>query len=161
MDASLIITIFLMALVIAVTAGLWARSRGARPLMGGIGVLLIPLGLHLLGITRLAYNGVISLIDWAQRTVWSQTMTWGVSLVGVGLLMFVVSRFIKPAPPHVSEKKATPAVAPQQPAGRPGTNRTPTPAVAATSPGSRPVQKQDKTNEDSEVEDILRKRGLL
>lgn len=163
MDASLIITIFLMALVVAVTAGLWARSRGARPIMGGIGMLLIPLGLYFLGITRLAYNGVISLIDWAQRTVWSQTMTWGVSLVGVGVLMFVVSRFIKPAPPHVSQKRTQPAVTPPPGTRPPTTARPATAAVPATSASvGRTAPKPEKTSsEDAEVEDILRKRGLL
>lgn len=162
MDASLIITIFLMALVVAITAGLWARSRGARPVMGGIGMLLILLGLYFLGISRLAYNGVISLIDWAQRTVWSQTMTWGVSLVGVGVLLFVVSRFIKPAPPHVSEKRTQPAVTPQPGSRPPATARPGTTAVPAPTPlAGKPAPKQEKTAEDAEVEDILRKRGLL
>ena len=155
MDAPLIITIFLMALIVAVTAGLWARNRGARPLMGGIGALLIPLGLYLLGITRLSYNGVISLIDWAQRTVWSPTMTWGVSLAGAGILLFAVSRFVKPAERHVAAKPERPAVAPRPAAGQPTTT------VATPSPAVKPPQKQAKTSEDAEVEDILRKRGLL
>ena len=162
MDASLIITIFLMALVIAVTAGLWARSRGARPLMGGTGMLMIPLGLYFLGVTRLAYNGVISLIDWAQRTAWSPTMTWGISLVGVGILLFIVSRFITPAAPHVSEKRPQPAVAPQQGGRTQATARPSAPAVpATTTPAAKPATKQEKTTEDDEVEAILRKRGLL
>ncbi len=161
MDASLIITIFLMALVVAITAGLWARSRGARPIMGGIGMLLIPLGLYFLGITRLAYNGAISLIDWAQRTTWSQTMTWGVSLVGVGFLLFVFSRLIKPAQPHVTDKQTRPAVAPRPGVQPQGANRPSTPAVPATTSARRPAPKQEKTTEDAEVEDILRKRGLL
>ncbi|MDO5735745.1 MAG: hypothetical protein Q4P15_04665 [Propionibacteriaceae bacterium] len=155
MDAPLIITIFLMALIVAVTAGLWARSRGARPLMGGIGFVLIPLGLFLLGITRLTYNGVISLIDWAQRTVWSTTMTWGATLAGVGLVMVVVSRFIKPAQRRVVEKPASPQVAP-----RPGAAEKPRGVVVPPTVG-KPVAKQEKTSEDAEVEDILRKRGLL
>ena len=155
MDAPLIITIFLMALVVAVTAGLWARSRGARPMVGGIGLLLVPLGLYMLGVTRLAYNGVISLIDWAQRTVWTQTMTWGAVLAGVGVLLFVVSRFIKTAPHHNRAEKRP---ATQQSAGRPAT-----PVVAATRPvaPSTDTKPAAKTAEDAEVEDILRKRGLL
>ncbi|WP_121902529.1 hypothetical protein [Tessaracoccus antarcticus] len=153
----MIITIFLMTLIVAITAGLWARHRGARPLMGGIGALLIPLGLYLLGVTRLAYNGVVSLIDWAQRTAWSPVMTWGASLAGVGLLMFVVSRFIQPA--------ARPAVEPDRKAAvaskaRPGQSSS---AVVATGPAAKPAPAKApaRTAEDDEVEDILRKRGLL
>ncbi|MGV8846946.1 hypothetical protein [Tessaracoccus sp.] len=156
MDSSLVITVFLMALIVAVTAGLWARSRGARPLMGGIGVLLIPLGLYLLGITELAYNGVISLITWAQRTVWSPTMTWGVSLAGVGVLMFLASRLIKPAERRVVEKSSPSPQVASRPAAA-----TPARTVAPASVVAKPEAKQAKTSEDDEVEDILRKRGLL
>lgn len=155
MDSSLVITVFLMALIVAVTAGLWARSRGARPLMGGIGALLIPLGLYLLGITELAYNGVISIIEWAQRTSWSPTMTWGASLAGVGVLMFLTSRLIKPTERRVVEKSTSPQVASRPAAATPARTVAPTSAVA------KPEAKQAKTSEEVEVEDILRKRGLL
>ena len=156
MEAPLIITIFLMTLIVAITAGLWARHRGVRPLMGGIGVLLIPLGLYLLGITRLSYNGVVSLIDWAQRTVWSPVMTWGATLAGVGLLMFIVSRFIKPTVRPIVEQSGKPAVSPQGRAPRTAT-------AVSTGPAAKPASAKApaRTAEDDEVEDILRKRGLL
>lgn len=155
MDAPLIITIALMVFIAAISAGLWARRPGARPLMGGFGALLIPLGLYLFGIVDLAYNGVISIIDWAQHTVWSPMMTWGASLAGAGLLMFVVSRFVKPSERKEVTSRHQPAVAPQAAAGRPATS------VATTPHAGRPAPKQGKTTEDAEIEDILRKRGLL
>lgn len=153
MDVPLIITIGLMVFIAAISAGLWARRPGVRPVVGGIGALLIPLGLYLFGLTHLAYNGVISIIDWAQRTVWSTTMAWGVSLLGVGIVLFVVSRFIKPAERKVATKPDAPTVA-----ARPSTGR---PAAVATGPAAQPVPQQKKSAEDDEVEDILRKRGLL
>lgn len=155
MDLPLIITISLMVLIAAVSAGLWARRPGTRPMMGGIGLLLIPLGLFFFGITHLAYNGVISIINWAQHTVWSPMMTWGVSLTGVGLLMFLVSRFVKPAERKTVTESDRPAVAPQSGAGRPSGT------IATRPPADKPAPNQGKTSEDAEVEDILRKRGLL
>lgn len=118
--------------------------------------MLIPLGLYLFGITDLAFNGIVSIIDWAQSTVWSTTMTWGASLAGAGLLLFVVSRFVKPAGRKtVAEPVRPTVVAPQSTAGKPAVTGTATPAAA------NPAPKQAKTAEDAEVEDILRKRGLL
>ena len=156
MELTLIITISLMVLIAAVSAGLYARRPGVRPVMGGLGLLLIPLGLYLLGLSELAYNGIVSIIDWAQRTMWTTVMTWGVSLVGVGLILFLVSRFVKPAQRKVTAPSDAPAVAPSQ--GRPGASsigaQTSSPAVAAP-------RQEKKTSEDAEVEDILRKRGLL
>lgn len=158
MEAPLIVTIALMVLFAAVSAGLWARRPGARPIMGGIGAILIPLGLYLFGLMDLAYNGVVSIIDWAQRTPWTVLMTWGVSLVGVGVILFLVSRFIKPAGRPVATKPETPAVASTTtPTGRAGAG-----AVTASSSSAQPAPvSAKKTAEDDEVEDILRKRGLL
>lgn len=155
MEAPLIVTIALMVLFAAVSAGLWARRPGARPIMGGIGAILIPLGLYLFGLMDLAYNGVVSIIDWAQRTPWTPLMTWGVSLVGVGIILFLVSRFIKPAGRPVAAKPETPAVA-STTSGRTGAAAVTTSAAAQPAPASA-----KKTAEDDEVEDILRKRGLL
>lgn len=154
MEPPLIITIALMVFIAAISAGLWARRPGVRPIMGGLGVLLIPLGLYLFGLSELAYNGIVSIIDWAQGTVWSTTMTWGISLVGAGLVLFVVSRFVNPAERKSVTKadKAPAAAAPT--AGRPA-------AVTATPPAGQQAPPQKKTAEDDEVEDILRKRGLL
>ncbi len=156
MTAALIITISLMVLFVAVSAGLWARRPGVRPVMGGLGLVLIPLGLYLFGLIDLAYNGVVSIIDWAQRTLWTTTMTWGASLVGVGLLLFLISRFVRPAQRKVGTQSESPAVA-TAPVRRPGSSvaGTPQPAVTAA------PKQEKKTTEDAEVEDILRKRGLL
>ncbi len=160
MDVPLIITIALMVFFAAIFAGLWARRPGVRPVLGGLGLVLIPLGFWLVGLTDLAYNGILSIIDWAQRTAWTTTMTWGVSLAGGGLVLFLISRFIKPAQRKAVTTSETPAVArTQAPAAsrRPGASIAPAPTTGQPSP----AQPQKKTAEDAEVEDILRKRGLL
>ncbi len=162
MDVPLIITIALMVFFTAIFAGLWARRPGVRPVMGGLGLVLIPLGLWLFGLTDLAYNGVVSIIDWAQRTVWTTTMTWGASLAGAGLLIFLISRFIKPAQRKAVTKSNDRAVTPTQ-SQAPVTATRPGASVASAPPAgqSAPAASQKKTAEDAEVEDILRKRGLL
>lgn len=160
MDVPLIITIALMVFFAAIFAGLWARRPGIRPVLGGLGLVLIPLGLWLFGLTDLMYNGILSIIDWAQRTAWTTTMTWGVSLAGAGLLIFLISRFIRPAERKAVTKSEAPAVAPAPvsvPVRRAGSKVAPAPSASQPTP----AQPEKKTTEDSEVEDILRKRGLL
>ncbi|MGO1384624.1 MAG: hypothetical protein ACTHWA_10285 [Arachnia sp.] len=161
MDAPLIITIALMVFFAAIFAGLWARRPGIRPVLGGLGLVLIPLGFWLFGLTNLMYNGILSIIDWAQQTVWNTTMTWGVSLAAGGLLIFMISRFIKPAQRKAVTRSEAPAVAPATQAAPP-LRRAGAKAVPDSSAGQQSaVPAEKKTSEDSEVEDILRKRGLL
>lgn len=161
MDAPLIITIALMVFFAAIFAGLWARRPGIRPVLGGLGLVLIPLGLWLLGLTDLMYNGILSIIDWAQRTVWDTTMTWGVSLAAGGLLVFLISRFIRPAPRKAVTGADAPAVAPPAPAAAPVRRAGPKSAPAPSAGPQKAATTEKKSSEDSEVEDILRKRGLL
>lgn len=153
MDAPLLITIGLMIFIAALTAGLWARSRAARPVVGGIGFLLVPLGLQLSGVMDLIYNGILSIIDWANRTVWDNLMTWGASLLGVGIVLIVVASFLKPKPRQPKAQKAPKA------AGGPAAQ----PAVGGPASGTpaQPRAKAEPHPEDDEIEAILRKRGIM
>lgn len=160
METSLLITIIVMVLVIAVGVGLWSRHHRIRPIIGGVGLALVPLGLYLLGITDLAVNGVMSIIDWAQRTVWDDVMTWGAALGGAGLLMFVIAQFLPKGPkadrPAQQGQRAAGGAARPQVAGakpQPG-------AKPQGKPGSAPKSKDGLSDEDREIEELLRRRGI-
>lgn len=156
MSLSLLVTIVLMVLILAITVGLWARHHRARPVVGGIGWMLVPLGLYLFGITDLAVNGVLSIIDWAQRTVWGDAMTWGAALVGAGIVLAVVAQFLPKGPKPAQQ-------APQRPvAGAAGRPQVPgRPAAAKPQTGPAPAKSKDGlTDEDREIEELLRRRGI-
>lgn len=165
MEAALFLTICLMTVIAAITAGLYARHRNTKTLVAGIGLVVLPLGLYLTGLMRLIYNGVLSIIDWAQRTVWDDTMSWGAGLIGLGLVLLVVAALLKSNPrPRVARAK-TPAVAEKR--------DQPTPSV--TTAGGKPAQAQPNPTagkpapakqagldpEDAEIEALLRKRGIM
>ncbi|MDF1489842.1 hypothetical protein [Tessaracoccus caeni] len=163
MDIALLATIGLMLLIAGVSAGLWGRSHRLRPIVGGIGLLVVPLGLWLFGITDLAVNGVQSLIDWAQRTVWNDMLTWGAGLTGAGLLVFIISRFMpsepKPAKP-AAQQKAAPA--PKPTAGLTGqAPKAPVAPPSATKSTPAAPQASGADAEDAEIEALLRKRGIM
>lgn len=164
MTIALLVTIGLMLLIGGISAGLWGRSHRLRPVVGGIGLILIPLGLWLFGITDLAVDGVKSIIAWAQSTPWTNQLTWGAGLAGAGLLFFIISRWMpsepKPVKPASPKKPTAQAAAP---APRPQVGNPAAPAgVPAAPPASSSAPAKGKVDpEDAEIEALLRKRGIM
>lgn len=155
MPLSLWITLGVAIFFAAVTAGLFANNRSPKTLLGGLGLTLLPLGLYFFGLTDLLVNGIQSIIDWAQRTVFDTTMTIGAVMLGVAVLLLIVAGFIKPR-----QRKAP------QPQATGGASQR---AVSGTRPAAQPQQptaknpasgKTDK-GEDDEIEAILRRRGIM
>lgn len=162
MEPVLLITIGLMTVIAAVTAGLFARGRNPRTLVAGVGLFLLPLGMYLTGVTHLAFNGVLSLVDWAQRTVWTDAMTWGSGIAGFGIVLLVVAGFMKTTarPKQARAGRTKPAVEgkPSQPAVADTSKSTQnTPAAPAPKGGKQPAMDP----EDAEIEALLRKRGIM
>ncbi len=155
MHPALFVTIGVMVFVVAVSAGLWARRPGARPIIGGVGGLLALAGVQLLGLMDLLYNGVMSLVDWVARTAWSTTMSWGAGLLAGGLVLLVVARFLKSAPLAADKPSPKVKAAPAQ--------RPPAPVTTGAKPPTAAVQspKPGVDAEDAEIEALLRKRGIM
>lgn len=162
MEASLFITICLMTVIAAATAGLFARGRNPRTLVAGIGLVVLPLGMYLTGLTRLAYNGVLSLIDWAQRTVWNEAMSWGAGLLGLGIVLLVIAGFMrtKARPKQVRTRAQGRSTAVDQPA-QPSLTRENRPEAATAQQPAKGKQAPAVDPEDAEIEALLRKRGIM
>lgn len=167
MSIPLLVTIILMVLILAIGVGLWSRHHRIRPIVGAVGLALIPLGLWLFGITDLAVNGIKSIIDWAQGTVWNDQLTLGAALAGGGLLAFIVSLFLPKGPKPVTERPAAKPVGggatPQVGAGRQAGKQAAQPAKGA--PAAKPAAgaktgKDGLTDEDREIQELLRRRGI-
>jgi uncharacterized membrane protein YvlD (DUF360 family) len=160
-STSLLVTIILMVLILAIGVGMWSRHHRARPIVGAIGLMLVPLGLYLLGITELAINGVLSIVAWARRTVWDDIMSWGAGLVGAGILLAVIALFLpkgaKPGQPQKHQSPVSGGVKPQV-----GARQQPV-AKPAARPAGKPAgapSKDGLTDEDREIEELLRRRGI-
>lgn len=141
----LICTAALAVLVLLWTFLRFQTGAGARPLLRGLGVILALVGLYLSGMTLLIGNGIRSIYDWAHRTHMSTTMIIGFSLIGAGLLFWLIGTLIRP---------------------RTKDDRR---AVRATKKGATPVSSAPRTSgatttattdEDREVEELLNKRGI-
>lgn len=161
---SLIITVGLAIVVLAVAAGLTARYRSIRALVLGLGLAAFPVGLYLTGLTDLTLNGIRSLIDWFQRTPFTDATAWGIGLAVGGIVVFVVGLFLpkghKPAP-----SPAAPQAEPGRVAAKPSASiPTAAPTAPAPNPGpAAPAKAQPKglDPEDAEIEALLRKRGIM
>lgn len=161
---ALLVTIGLTLLFVAVTAGLFAHNRGAKTLLAGIGVSLLPFGLYLFGLTDLVVNGIRSLVDWAQRTHFDTWMTVGAVMIGLGVVLLVVSGFVKPHTRQrpVAGQQARPAAGQQgRAAVGAGSGKPATPARGGQTPAAPGKPKGQADNEEDEIEEILRRRGIM
>ena len=155
----LLITIAVMTVIIAITAGLFARNHSIRILVGGLGLALLPLALYLTGLLALTVNGIASLIAWAHRTGWTDSMSWGAGLGALGIVMLLTSGFLPKGEKVVKAPKSKPVGsgkkdaigAGQQPAA-------PTASAKPTPPKAAPTA--TKSSEFDEIEELLKKRGI-
>ena len=152
---TLLLTIAVTVLILAVAAGVTARTRRARPAVTGVGLAMLPVGLYLTGLTQLTANGIRSLIDWFQRTPWTTVTSWGVGLLVAGAVLLVVAGFLKGSRAKTpSEPQAKQTSAPARPqVAAPSNQPTAKPAAATKQKGL--------DAEDAEIEALLRKRGIM
>lgn len=154
MPLSLWITIGIAIAFGAVTAGLFANNRSAKTLVSGLGLTLLAPGLYFFGLMDLIVNGVNSIIDWAQRTVFDTTMTVGASLLGLAIVLLLVGALLKPKPRQARQAKPQQPRQAQAPAARPGvTSGQPAPAQQPKAPAGG--------SDDDDIEEILRRRGIM
>lgn len=169
MPIELIGTIAAAIVIVAIAAGLTARAGRVRPLIIGLGLAAIPIGLYLTGLLRLTINGVVSLVDWFQRTVFTEPVAWGLGLLIGGVALAVVGGVLPKKPAR--ERTAVPArevpvrkgkQAPVAAEPKPGVPAQPAAAspAATPTPAAKPAPK-GLSSEDAEVEDLLRKRGIM
>ncbi len=159
MGISLFVTIAAMTVILAITAGLYARGRSLRVLLAGLGIVLLPLAMFLTEMTTLLVNGIASLIAWAQRTGWTTSMTWGVSLAGISILLLIASGFV-PKKERNAEPKPAKAQQPKSAANTKPAIGSPKRAQPAQSEAKPQAKAQPVDEELDEIEAILKKRGI-
>lgn len=140
----------LALLGILVTGIGWRRGNKGR-VVQGVGLTLAPVALFFSGLLRLLWDGGVALVGWASRMVFTPTIWFGLSLLAVCLVLWVVGGILARRAPAKSDRRtvtkgAQPAVAAGQPARR-------TPSKQAT-----PADPVD--DEMAEIEALLKKRGI-
>lgn len=158
----LVLTIVGLALSMIV----WSR-RGPASGLRGIAWSLLPLAAGLTGVLRLAWDITDSVVTWATRLVFSPVVWLGIAVAGLSLVLFVVSGLLKRRSGSAPRRGAAAGSASAAGAeGRAGgaalPRRRSTPA--ATPPAGAPAKGQPPrsapADDMSEIEDILRRRGI-
>lgn len=158
MTTAAIVTTIVLSLICVVGAVVaWTTRRSPRGVVRGVGLALVPVGLLLLGWMDLLINGFFSLVDWAQRTVWVQTMTTGAVIAAIGVLLVLGSSFLRAGQPVTRKpvEQAPGTKTPQVTSGR---------STSAKAASPRPAEKKagqpGLDAEDLEIEALLKKRGI-
>lgn len=156
----------------------WLRKRSGRVLMRGLGFVLMPIGLLVMGLMSHIVDGLNAVVDWAKATYMDAWVFAGLVLAGLGLVLYLVGSFV----PHVTGDEAgkrraairdrklaalqashpvqNPAPASPPAAVKPSAGPTPPPAPAPQPPSTVKPPSAPMTDDDKEIDDILKRHGI-
>lgn len=167
--------VILVTIITTVLPALWAvfgwlARRSWRPVLRGLGLALVPIGLLVTGLMRLLVRALTLVVSWFAHTQMTTTIWTGVIVAAIGLLTWIGAGFMTPLTreearqrraEHRERRAAGAAGKPTAPtsqssqvpqAGADKTRRTAPSPAASRGSGLSP--------EDEELEKILKDRGI-
>lgn len=167
--------VILVTIITTVLPALWAifgwlAQRSWRPVLRGLGLALVPIGLLVTGLMRLLVRALTLVVSWFAHTQMTTTIWTGVIVAAIGLLTWIGAGFMTPLTreearqrraEHRERRAAGAAGKPTAPtsrasrtsqAGATKTRRTASSPAASRGSGLSP--------EDEELEKILKDRGI-
>ena len=155
-----------LALIGVIVAGVAWRKGSRGRVVQGIGLALAPIALYFTGLLRLIWDAVVALGSWATSIVFSPSMWFGISLLGLCVVLWVVGGLLTRR--AVTKRGTAPAAAAgTRPAVGTGSTPAKVPTTKAATPksatpksakGKAPAQEVDP--EMAEIEAILKNRGI-
>ncbi len=136
--------------------GGWSGGKhSGRAMVRGLGLILAPIGLYVMGVMNLLVNGVRSLNDWFLRETLDQTMWIAIGVAGTGVLLVIIGSFV---PPLTRDEKRSRKEARAQKQARKLSSSPSTPPRQVT---TTPAKSAPATNaDDDEITRILKSRGI-
>ena len=150
-----------LALIGVIIAGVaWRRGSRGR-VVQGVGVALAPIALYVTGLLRLVWDAIVALVGWASSIIFTPSMWFGLSLLGLCVVFWVVGGLLTRR--AATKGAAAPAV-PRGGQSAVGTGRTARPTAPAKSAPKKSAKgkapAQDIDPEMAEIEAILKNRGI-
>lgn len=144
----------LLGLIVAIVAG--RRGRRGRAVQG-VALALAPVALYFSGLLRLVWDGVVAIVRWGSRVVLSPPVWFGLSLLALCIVLWVVGGFVARRSPRPAKSRAKAAGAGAPAAAATADRSGRTPAVA----GRKPAQAAPPVDDDmAEIEALLKSRGI-
>lgn len=172
-----VVTVILIGLPLVWAAVGWFARRSVRPLLRGVGLALVALGLLLTGLLRLLVRAIGQVVVWFSGVDLTAVVWTGIVVAVVGLVMWLVAGAMTPISRDEARRRREAARAARRRgsdcAGKPGDEgRAPAAGPGSdsrrgvgTAPASRrsqaaPEDSTTMSDEDRELEELLRRRGI-
>ncbi|ERS37587.1 hypothetical protein HMPREF1275_00012 [Propionibacterium sp. KPL1844] len=165
--------VILVTIITTVLPALWAvfgwlARRSWRPVLRGLGLALVPIGLLVTGLMRLLVRALTLVVSWFARTQMTTTIWTGVIVAAIGLLTWIGAGFMTPLTreearqrraEHRERRAAGAAGKPTAPTSRASrTSQARTDKAPRTAPTAS--RRSGMSPEDEELEKILKDRGI-
>jgi hypothetical protein len=129
----------------------WRRGNKGRVIQG-IGLALAPIALYFSGLLRLLWNAAVAFGTWASEIIFSPAVWFGLSLLGLCLVLWVVGGIVARRSSAAKSKQ----VSAQSSAGALPANKGQAKKGAAKSAQSQPPIDEEM----AEIEALLKSRGI-
>ena len=168
--------VILVTIITTVLPALWAvfgwlARRSWRPVLRGLGLALVPIGLLVTGLMRLLVRALTLVVSWFAHTQMTTTIWTGVIVAAIGLLTWIGAGFMTPLTreearqrraEHRERRAAGAAGKPAAPTSRTSQASQASQARTDKAPRTAPTasRRSGMSPEDEELEKILKDRGI-
>ena len=135
----------------------WRRGRRGR-VVQGVGLALAPVALYFSGLLRLVWNGVVAIVGWAARVVFSPAVWFGLSLLALCVVLWVVGGLVARRSPRRKAQAAAKAGAGSTPALQARSQAAPKQSAKKQSAVAKNAPPID--DDMAEIEALLKSRGI-
>jgi hypothetical protein len=148
-----------LALLGVIVAGVAWRKGSRGRVIQGVGLALAPVALYFTGLLRLLWDAIVALVGWASSIIFTPSMWFGISLLGLCVVLWVVGSVLTRR--TAAKGGSAPAVSRGgQPAVGAGRTTRSTAAATKKAPAKGKAAAQEIDPEMAEIEAILKNRGI-